>query len=607
MRSAGLPKRSAGLPMGSVGLLLRWGVGAAFALLFVGPSEGSGQTDPRQESRMLREAARNESAGDLVAAAGILITLLESHASSTGAIFALERVLRAQGRVVDVLPRVDAFLAADPASAAPRGLKLRVLLETDSIEALRSTAEDWIDADPTSRDPYREVARVYKRAFGGEEALAVLLRGQDAVGATGALGLETGDVLLELGRREEALAEWATAIDDGGAQVPAVLRRVAQIGRDRRSLVQSLVTTLSTDPTTSARKRAAVQISLEVGLEEDARRLSEQLSRELPESQREGFLSTVARLAEEKNARQLALWAYQAMRNDAPAGSGAQALDQQIAANSLTAGDTARALQAQERLAGGLPARSPERRRALATVVRLEAAVSAPAVVQGRLDAFQEEFPRAPETDALAAALSERFVAQGDVDAATLILDGVEGPNSALEWAYLHLDGDDPEVVRQDLATAAADLSSAQATDAIQLMGILDRVGEEAYKVAGRAALSAHHGDRADAVAILDVALYTLPIEDQPPLMAMAARFATEAGQDAEAMRLRETLIATFPDAQETPEATLDLARYRASAPAGVAQAIELLEELILAWPNSAVVPVARRELERLRSRGEAQ
>ena len=585
----------------------KWGSATVMAaLLLVGPYDGSGQTDARQESRMLREAATNESAGDLATAADILTSLLESNPTSTGAIFALERVFRAQGRVVEVLPLVDAFLDADPASAAPRGLKLRVLLETDSHDALRSTAEDWIDADPASRDPYREVSRVYRRAFGGEEALAILRRGQVAVGATGALGLETGDVLLELGRTEEALAEWATAIDDGGAQVPAVLRRVAQIGRDRRSLVQSLVRTLSTDPTTSARKRAAVQVSLEVGLEEDARRLSEQLTRELPENQLEGFLSTVARLAEEKNARQLALWAYQAMRSAASPGSGAQALDQRIAANSLTAGDTVQALRAHERLAEGLPSRSPERRRALATVVRLAGAVSAPADVQSRFDAFQEEFPRAPETDALAATFSVRFGATGDAGAARRILDGVEGPSSALERAYLEMDGGDPESVRENLVTAAAGLSSAQATDAIQLMGILDRVSEEAYQVAGRAALSAHRGDGAAAVTVLDEALYSLPLEDQPPLMAMAARFASEAGQEAEATRLRETLIATFPDAQETPEATLDLARYRASAPAGVAQAIELLEELILARPNSAVVPVARRELERLRSRGES-
>ncbi|MDX1568169.1 MAG: hypothetical protein R3223_10245, partial [Longimicrobiales bacterium] len=55
------------------------------------------------------------------------------------------------------------------------------------------------------------------------------------------------------------------------------------------------------------------------------------------------------------------------------------------------------------------------------------------------------------------------------------------------------------------------------------------------------------------------------------------------------------------PEAAETPEAQLRLARHRADE-GRQEEARALLEDLILNRPESAVVPEARRELERLRS-----
>lgn len=577
-------------------------IGTALALA---PATADGQLSSSEESRLLREAARAESAGDYAASVEILTSLLAERPASSGAIFALERVLRAQGRVSQVLDPIDAFLAVDPVSTGPRYLKLRILLEVDSLAELRSAAQSWIAQNPASPDSYREVARVYERAFGGEEALSVLRRGQSRAGG-GVLAVEAGDVLLRLDRPLEALMEWARALDGPDAQAPGALRRMVRTGGEHPGLAPAVVRELAAEGASETRRRAAIEIALEARLQPEALSLAEEVAGDLPEREREGFLNALLRLAEEKDADQLALWTLQQLRRETPRGSRARTLDRQIAVTSLVAGDTVRALEARERYARGLPERSPERRRALAEMIRLETATGAPLALLDRFAAFREEFPNAPEADPLAVALSARFRENGDLETAAFVLEGVQGPASAQERAWLALEAGNRESARINLMLAAGGLPATEATAIVQLIGILDRVGEQAAALAGRVSIARHRDGAGAAFSLVNDAVHALPPDDQPPLLAMAARIADEIDQQGEAARLRESLAATFPESSEAPEAILQLARYRATTPTGVPTAIELLEELILARPNSAVVPVARRELERLRASGGA-
>lgn len=574
-------------------------------VLVVAPSAADGQVSSSEESRLLREAARAESAGDYAASVEILTSLLAERPASSGAIFALERVLRAQGRVSQVLDPIDAFLAVDPVSTGPRYLKLRILLEVDSLAELRSAAQSWIAQNPASPDSYREVARVYERAFGGEEALSVLRRGQSRA-AGGVLAVEAGDVLLRLERPLEALMEWARALDGPDAQAPGALRRMVRTGGEHPGLAPAVVRELTAEGASETRRRAAIEIALEARLQPEALSLAEKIAGDLSEREREGFLNALLRLAEEKDADQLALWTLQQLRRETPRGSRARTLDRQIAVTSLVAGDTVRALEARERYARGLPERSPERRRALAEMIRLETATGAPLALLDRFAAFREEFPNAPEADPLAVALSARFRENGDLETAAFVLEGVQGPLSAQERAWLALEAGNRESARINLMLAAGGLPATEATAIVQLIGILDRVGEQAAALAGRVSIARHREGADAAFSLVNETVHALPPDDQPPLLAMAARIADEIDQQGEAARLRESLAATFPESSEAPEAILQLARYRATTPTGVPAAIELLEELILARPNSAVVPVARRELERLRASGGA-
>lgn len=76
-----------------------------FGLLMVGAPAAAQAGDPVAENRALQAAASLESRGDYEGAEEVLRALLREHPTSTGGLFALERVLRARGRVAEVLGR----------------------------------------------------------------------------------------------------------------------------------------------------------------------------------------------------------------------------------------------------------------------------------------------------------------------------------------------------------------------------------------------------------------------------------------------------------------------------------------------------------------------
>ena len=128
----------------------RWSWGL-FCVLFLVPvlrpvGVHSQEDDPRLETRLLRMAANDESLGDLAEAEQTLRRLMDERPTSTRGIAALERVLRAQGRVREVLPLAERYTDLDPNASVPRLLQLRVYTELDDLRGLEDAAEDWMDA-----------------------------------------------------------------------------------------------------------------------------------------------------------------------------------------------------------------------------------------------------------------------------------------------------------------------------------------------------------------------------------------------------------------------------------------------------------------------------
>ena len=569
------------------GLVLQ--VGTAFAQ----------DDDPLIEGRLLRSAASQESQGDLPEAESILMGLMQARPTSTGGLFALERVLRAQGRIQDVLPVAERYREIEPEAAAPRILTLRVYSELGARDELEAAAAAWLDRPGSTPEPYREVSRSLLNVAGPERALAVLERGRKDVGEPSLFALEMGDLLRDLGRLEEAVLEWTQVIGDDGTQVSAVMRRVGELEGDDRELVKPMMEELGRPPTTVARLRAATRIAMEAGLVEDALRLGTAVLDDLSGQVRRGFLTALARQAEDGDGAKLALWAYRELREQASDAAETRALDHRIATSALAVGDTAAALAARRSIAESLPEGSPERRRALADNLRLEV-MRGSGESRALLEEFRDDFPEAPELDELAVTLAVHLEANGDEAGARSLLAGVEGPRSSLERGYLYLAYGDVELGKTMLRQSVTGLAPQDATQVIALLDLLDRLQGDASPIVAVSVL-AHRGGSDLALAELERVFDDFPQENRPAVLALAARIAEEGGLPEQAARFRAQLIQDFPTAPEAPEATLRLARFRGAYAEGVEEAIQLLEALILREPNGAIVPTARRELRTLR------
>lgn len=554
------------------------------------------------ESQLLRDAAARESTGDFDGAEQILRTLLESDPTSSGGLFALERVLRAKGDAVAILPTVDAYLELEPGSSGVRYLKLRILMEADSLDELRSEAEEWMASDVASEVPYREVARVYERAFGSPEALELLRRGRVATGRPDALALEMGDLLSAMGDQEGAIDEWALALGDDAGQAATITRRVQGLTSGVDTAGRRLVRVLG-ESDVLTRRRAGARIAVDLGLEPEALDLSRRVARDLEGRPRTTFLSDVARRARETDLVTVASWAYDELGAAAASPAERRQFDQRIIDVALAAGDTATALEAQRRVAESFSLGSVDRRRAAALVIRLEGTRSDPDRLRELLAEFKEEYPNAPELDDLAATVASALHARGDPEGAAVVLEGINGPKSSLERAYLLLDAGEVAEGRSALLLALTGLAPSEATAVIQFAGLLGRVSPEGADLLAAAGVAARRGDGANAAETLSAATNGLPEEERAPILAEAARVAS-AGNGADvAARIRRRIVADFPDSPEVAEASLALARHEARRPQGVEEAIRLLEDLITSRPNAAVVPDARVELEKLRGR----
>lgn len=630
-------------------ILLAAAVGLAGWFAAVPESATAGQRRlPRVEDRMLREASAQEARGDFVGAEATLRELLRRRPNASSAVLALERVFRSAGRPAAVLPVADTFLAADPSSGAVWTLKLRVLVEGDSLAALGWAASAWAQAVPGSAAPYREGARAYLEADQASEAVALIEDGLQVLGGPPELWVALGDVHISAGRAEEGARAWARALGRDRAQTGEVLRRLEELGdplgdplgdgtrgapgaqeaqetpgahrtqgvqrakgtnlalgaQSRARAAAALVAALGGEAATASQLEIGAEIALREGLEEEARAMAEAALERLGDREARGYLRGFARRAEELDRPGSALWAYSRLREAARDEAERRANDERIASAALAAGDTTAALDALARVTTSHPPGSSDRRAAWTAELALRIEADEVQQVREAFAGYRAQFPDAEELDRLSAALASRLMRDGDVAGAMETLAGIDGPGAALERAFLLLEGGAIAEGAAALQESLPELEPGQATEVLALALTLTRLTPVGALLAARAAVAVRRGDPAEAVRAVQVGAEAVPEADRPAVLAMGARTADAAGLAAAATTFRRTIVAEHADAPEFAEAAVELARELAARPGGGAEAARILEELIVAHPGSPVVPGARRELERLRGGG---
>ena len=556
--------------------------------------------NPSLERQLIREAAGHQGRGNLAEAERVLRVVLSANPTSDVGLLAMEKVFSEQGSLKKILPLIDNYLEDDPKATVARGLKLDVYRNLDELERLHESAEEWLAIAGNKAEPYRKVSQVFLEVYGQQEALEVLRRGEEAMGESSQFSLGIGDLLIELEEYDSAAIAWAKGIGHDGSQTSAVIRRVVALDVEDRRSVGVLLDQLKEEPTTTARVRGATRIALEVGMVEQALELAILALENLEGQGRRGFLTVLAREAEEvKGGEEVALWAYEAIREQALDLAEIKALNYRIASTALEMGDTLRSLNAQYAIADALPEGNPERRRALAAGLRMTVASGARDQMKA-LDDFKNEFPDAVEIDELSVLIAVGLDLAGDEVLARSMLEGIEGPRSDLERGYLHLLNNEIDLGTNSLMASASGLPPHQATDVLTLLDYIGRLQGHPLESVARAAVFEHRGQFDESLLLIETELEGPPSLERPVLLAFSARIAEKAGMVDRAASFRKDIVKDYPRSLEYPRAALELARFMGISDQHRQQAITLLEDLIVSRPNSAIAPLARRELRRL-------
>lgn len=600
-----MPRVARVLLRGTAGWLAVLLVAAAvFSSAAAPPSAEAQRVLPAVEDRMLRQASAQEARGDLKGAEATLLELLKLRPSASSAVFALERIYRTADRLASLLPVADTFLAANVEGDPVRALKLRVLVESDSLSALEEAVGDWIRASPASSAPYLEGARVYLDALGPEPAADLVGDGLERLGEQPELMVLLGDVYMSAGRIGAAAAAWAGALGRDRARTAEVIRRLDALEAEQAETVAGVVAALAERPTTASRLEAGAVIALRHGLADEARALAEGALEEFSGREARGFLAGIARRAEDLGSHDVALWAYFRLQNTDLDPAEAQSNDKRIVRTALMAGDTTSALAAQVRVRDAQPSGSALRQEAWTEELRLRVLVDSAAAAQEALAAFRDEFPDALELDELSAALAFRLMRSGQREAAAEVLAGIEGPGAALERAYLLLEAGAIAEGAAALRASITDLAPSEATEVLALSLALSRISPLGTRLLAGAAVASRRGNSSAAVASIRGRISDIPDEDRAAVLAAGARIADAAGLSAEATEFRRQIVADYSEAPEFPEAALRLASAIVLQPGGSEEAAKILEDLIVAHPTSPVVPGARRALSRIRGNG---
>lgn len=556
-----------------------------------------------EEIRLLRDAAAREVAGDLASAERILRSILSSRPTSLSALLALERVLRIQGRIEEIVPPVEALLAKDPSSVIAHQMLVRTYSTLDDVPAMERAAEAWIRAMPNVETPYREIARVWEARGDYQKAVRVLERGRSRVGRKDALALELGDVYADIGDLDRAAQEWDRAIGPTARGFSLVRRRLAMLPDGGASLLPRLIERLTRTSPTLERRRAAAELAIDAGLALQAEAIAKTVVADLPPAERQGFLVEVARRADGAHLTRLAYWAYSELVAYGGPADQMLAVRSRVAELALEVGDTARARENYLALEKAFAAGSPERRQATAFRIELTAREGDLDAALRELAEFERAFEGAPELDRLAASLAEMLLRRGEPERAERVLGARSGPRTSLVRSRLALQRGDVAAARAALLAAAPSLHGEEATEAIALATLLGRVSPAGAELLSRAMVEMAAGRLGDAVAVLWADSPALSASERPAILEFAARLADRAELEAEAERIRRALITDHPHAPEVPAALLALAYSVSARDPSSQEARELLERLILEHPRSALVPQARRELNRLQGR----
>ena len=564
-------------------LLIGWMVIPGAVTAQAQPNQTNSTATPLGRALM---AERNGAYGD---AATQYATILKTQPANIGALMGMEHVLPRLDRRAELVPLVEAALAADSTSMGIFGIAVRTFVLTGFPDSARKYTERWAVRSPKDEEPYREWLEAATQVRDLAQARVALDLGRQRLGP-GALAIERAGLLQRAGDIAGAAQEWVTVVHATPPFRDGAVGQLAQVTPVQRTEVRDV---LQRDGSPEARQvlglllgrwgeptEAVATIRAALPVDQEAatnllRALLDELRLRFDKPSRLASAVTLEAIAQRESGAATARTMMEAARAYADAGDerNARRVLALVSANPGAPGGMATAASTtllQVLIAEG---KAVEAERALAAL-------------GNQLDP--------DEHDRLARRVAMAWVRAGEFSRAEeLIVHDSSTQGFDLRGRLRMFRGD--LAGANDLLKQAGpyDEEREQALERITLLTLIQAIGQDSVPALGEALSALERGDSSRAIRGLTALAATLKAGGAAETRLLAARIAVATRDTTDGLALLHA--ADVKDAPATAAAArLDIARISLAA-GRAAEARSELERLILDFPESALVPEARR------------
>ena len=549
------------------------------------------------QSDSLARAFEMERRGNFAAAIPLFKSALRTTPGNVHAILGLERALLPLGRTGELVPELQAALAANPKEPALYGVAIRTWSTLGQPDSVRRAAESWAAVQPGDEVPYREWGNALLLRKDRPGARQAFLTGRQKLGKPDALAPELAELAALDGDFAASAREWLLAmkkLPGYRASALAYLRTAPEAQR------KEVLAAIAKDPSPEAHRldaelrarwgdplgafdRLMASLPADKAQQVEVLRLfGESLRGQTSPEARVAFARTLEAVSERSSSPQA-----QRLRLDA-----AQAY--------LDGGDRAAARRMLAGLAdeGGAPANLAAP--ATTTLVRLLVEEGKFDEAEQRLAAAAGKLP-AEDTADLTRRIALGWARSGKLERADRMVAGDSSVNGLALRGELKLLHGEVGAARDLLQQAGPYAGSREdATGRTALLALLQPLEADTVPEIGAGFLALARADTAAAVAAFTSLADRLPADKGgAEARLFAGRLEAGRGRTKEAEALLRATTAT-KDAAAAPAALLELGRLLARGGRNQ-DAVAVLEQLILDYPRSALVPQARRAIDEAR------
>jgi tetratricopeptide (TPR) repeat protein len=549
------------------------------------------------QSDSLARAFEMERRGNFAAAIPLFKSALRTTPGNVHAILGLERALLPLGRTGELVPELQAALAANPKEPALYGVAIRTWSTLGQPDSVRRAAESWAAVQPGDEVPYREWGNALLLRKDRPGARQAFLAGRQKLGKPDALAPELAELAALDGDFATSAREWLLAmkkLPGYRASALAYLRTAPEAQR------KEVLAAIAKDPSPEAHRldaelrarwgdplgafdRLMASLPADKAQQVEVLRLfGESLRGQTSPDARVAFARTLEAVSERSSGPQA-----QRLRLDA-----AQAY--------LDGGDRAAARRMLAGLAdeGGAPTNLAAP--ATTTLVRLLVEEGKYDEAEQRLAAATGKLP-AEDTADLRRRIALGWARSGKLERADRMVAGDSSVNGLALRGELKLLHGEVGAARDLLQQAGPYAGSREdATGRTALLALLQPLEADTVPEIGAGFLALARADTAAAVAAFTSLADRLPADKGgAEARLFAGRLEAGRGRTKEAEALLRTTAAT-KDGAAAPASLLELGRLLARGGRNQ-DAVAVLEQLILDYPRSALVPQARRAIDEAR------